>query len=221
MKLQFFKPIILIYFLLPSLCFGEDFFEYFNSYLSKEFSFDVYFEDDYVFDEIIMDAYKSKRFFPVSLKAAEGKNDVMALLKLECEKKICNVTGNFDFTFGLEGISNRIIRKFEVSNYSTSLSSNNVSLTDTLNSILDVKVTLNREVMWHDTADLLSVVDKADSFVPEAITVYTDHFTKDQKVDLVKKCFNKCTSVSVYGEPFFDDLGNLSLKAFEIKNLEE
>ena len=32
-----------------SLCFGEDFFEYFNSYLSKEFSFDVYFEDDYAY----------------------------------------------------------------------------------------------------------------------------------------------------------------------------
>ena len=82
----------------------QDFNEYFQSFKNKTFNFDVYFEDDYVFDEIIRDSDKSKRSYFINAEKADGKNDVMALLKLECDKKVCNVTGNFSFDFKLVGL---------------------------------------------------------------------------------------------------------------------
>ena len=207
---------------LPKVSLAEktlDFFDYFNSYKNKEFSFNVYFEDHMILDEIIMDYDASKRI-PILAKTADDKNDVMALLKLECEKKICNVTGNFNFDFELVGLSNRIEPKFIIMAYNSSPTSDTQSITDTLKEILDVKLNLKREAIWADHTDFFWVVDKADKLIQQKINVYTEHFSKDEKVNLIKDCFNICKSVSVFGEPFFDELGWLSLKAIEIRNFQ-
>ena len=199
---------------------SENFTDYFNSYVGKIYNFNVYFEDNMLFDEIIMDFDASKRI-PILAKTVEGKNDVMALMKLECEKKICNVTGSFNFDFDLTGMTWGIEREFEILDYDTVLSSDNLSITDTLFDITNVKLNLEKEaVVWADHTDFFWIVDDPDALSRRQIIVYTEHFSKEEKINLIKTCFNKCKTVSVYGEPFFNDLGVLSLKAIEVKSSE-
>jgi hypothetical protein len=199
----------------------RSFFDYFDSYKDKEFTFDVFFDDDYVFDEIIMDVKPSRRAHPILLKASPENNHIMALLKLECMQKICSVTGHFDFEFELSVFSKRIERKFIVNDYSTTLSNNGLSLAEAYGDILNVKLNLEGASSWADHTELFWIVDDLDSMLKAKIDVHINHFTKEEKINLVKTCFNKCKTISVIGYPFFSNLGWLSFKAEKLNIIKD
>lgn len=172
---------------------------------------------DFVGDPAVQDINLSLRTVPIEVVTAAGKNDIMALYKLECMERECSITARFDLDFSMEGLNYRIVPKLVLIDYSVEPTGAEVTtLANETAKIFAQRVVLEGHASWGDEPDLFWIVDDPSKMMQKTVRIDLADFTKEQKIGLIKNCYNKCERVKVFGTPVLVMERWLSIKADKV-----
>ena len=197
-----------------------DFFDHLRTIEKSEFTARVSVLN-FVGDPAVQDINLSLNTVPIEVVAAAGKNDIMALFKLECMELDCSIKTRFDLSFSIEGLSYRIVPKLVLVSYSVDpFGVEDTTLAKEFEKIFNKKIRIEGFASWGDNPDQFWIVDDPSALMKDTVSVDVGHFSKEEKVELIKTCFNRCEKVAAVGKPTLVLDRWLSVKADEVVQLQ-